>query len=60
MNSVINGFDMDSGPDAWRKRVDARPALTLRTLAVDLQARPQYRIRAYWRAQRASTDWMAD
>eukprot|EP00966_Prymnesium_polylepis_P110490 2556154-Prymnesium_polylepis.1 len=46
---------MDSGPDAWRKRVDAPPALTLRTLSVDLQAR----IRAYWRAQRASTEWMA-
>ena len=65
MKGVINGFDMDSSLDAWRKRaakvggdVNATPT-TLKGFVIQLKSGRAFSLEAYRKANAGGTAWMA-
>ena len=59
MKTVINGIDMDSRLDAWVAKYGNPHNRTLEGRSIVLPDGTQYSLAAYQRAQRASTEWMA-
>ena len=62
MKGVINGFDMDSGLDAWRKKKGADIGKTLRGYEITIGKKGErtFSLEKYRKAQAQSTQWMAD
>ena len=62
MKGVINGFDMDSGLDAWRKKKEADTGKTLKgyEIVIGKEGEKTFSLEKYRKAQAQSTQWMAD
>jgi hypothetical protein len=62
MKGVINGFDMDSGLDAWRKKKEADTGKTLKGYEIKTgkEGEKTFSLEKYRKAQAQSTQWMAD
>ena len=62
MKGVINGFDMDSGLDAWRKKKEADTGKTLKgyEIRIGRDGEKVFSLEKYRKAQAQSTQWMAD
>ena len=62
MKGVINGFDMDSGLDAWKKKKGADIGKTLRGYEITIGKKGErtFSLEKYRKAQAQSTQWMAD
>jgi hypothetical protein len=61
MEGVINGFDMDSGLDAWRKKKEADSGKSLKgyEIAIRKEGEKTFSLERYRKAQARSTEWMA-
>ena len=59
MKGVLNGYDMDSGLDAWNKRAGAATGVTLRGLRLSLRDGSTFSLEDYRRASAGVTEWMA-
>ena len=61
MKGVINGFDMDSGLDAWKKKKGADIRKTLRgyEIIIGKKGERTFSLEKYRKAQAQSTQWMA-
>jgi hypothetical protein len=59
MKCIINGYDMDSGVDAWAKVFGNPHKKTLKGKRVTLDDGRSYRIEEYRTAQQAGTAWLA-
>ena len=59
MKAIINGYDMDSGIDAWARKFGNPKGLTLKGWAILVQGR-RYKLETYRNAQQQGTKWMAE
>jgi hypothetical protein len=59
MKAIINGYDMDSGVDAWAKLYGNPDRKTLRGTRLQLPDGTRYSFESYRHAQVACTAWMA-
>ena len=59
MKGVINGFDMDSGLEAWKKKKGADKSKSLRRYKIQI-GNEYFSLEEYRSTQERSTRWMAD
>ena len=60
MKTIILGYDMDSGVDAWAKVYGNPEGRTIAGKTVPLEGGREYALDEYRAAQRGGTEWMAD
>ena len=59
MKAIINGFDMDSGLEAWGKQYDNPDGKKLKGTQLTLGCGTPYALESYHKAQRKGTEWVA-
>jgi len=58
MKGTTNGYDMDSGIDAWRKKYKGPEGRSAKNVRVKLKCGEWFSMEEYWRAQRKGTEEM--